>query len=189
MPIGSAEPLEAIRPPGHSGGAVPELHRSSLFARRISRCRGPPGVRMRSVCRDRRLSTQRADKPEPPVVIRQNKHPNRQSQCDRQTAWGSLPTGPIRPSHCAACNAAGCTTVAAVSTGRIPPERTAKLLAKKYLGPTQALFPRPPIAPVSPGASLCPSGNQRGRQQPEFIESRNGSTGLPQKSSWITPSG
>ena len=37
-----------------------------------------------------------------------------------------------------------------------------KSLGKKNLEPTQACFPRPPIAPLSPGASLCPSGNQKG---------------------------
>ncbi len=39
---------------------------------------------------------------------------------------------------------------------------TAKSLLKKNLDPTQACFPGPPIAPVSPGASLCPSGNETG---------------------------
>ena len=42
------------------------------------------------------------------------------------------------------------------------PTDTAKSLLKKNLEPTQACFPRPPIAPVSPGASLCPSGNETG---------------------------
>jgi len=44
-----------------------------------------------------------------------------------------------------------------------------------------------PLCP--PGQSLCPSGNQGAAVTCKCFESRNGSTGLPQKSSWITSLG
>jgi hypothetical protein len=44
-----------------------------------------------------------------------------------------------------------------------------------------------PLCP--PGQSLCPSGNQGAAVTCKCLESRNGSTGLPQKSSWITSLG
>jgi len=52
----------AICSPEHSGGAVPDLHRCSLFALRyISRCQGPPCVLGRSLRVLDTLSTNAAD--------------------------------------------------------------------------------------------------------------------------------
>jgi len=51
---------------------------------------------------------------------------------------------------------------------------------KKTINPPQAAAPPPPIAPMTPGASLCPSGNQGAAVTCGSLESRNGSTGLSQ---------
>ena len=127
----------------------------------------------------------------PPMPLSERRHNCflRQSLRGWRNPWKSLPVASSATSNRAGCEGAASTIGTARPTITVSLTGTPKSLGEKNLEPTQALFPRPPIAPVSPGASLCPSGNQWGRQQPEFIESRIGSTGLSQKSSWITPSG
>ncbi len=162
MSAGTIEPRSAVRSPGHSGGAVPELHRSSLFARGISRCSGPPVVRERSLRPQVSLSTWRAAGSGTPVANSPHDRCSRQGSRSRRIRWQSLPVMPLPASKSAACEGGDRTTGATALTITLSLTGTPKSLAKKYLAPIQALFPRPPIAPVSPGASLCPSGNQGG---------------------------
>ena len=59
----------------------------------------------------------------------------------------------------------------------------------KILG-THSSHPRTDAdSPPVPRGITVPVGQPRGRQQPEYFESRNGSTGLSQRSSWIKPRG
>jgi len=62
--------------------------------------------------------------------------------------------------------------------GSIYPKRRAARLRKKCDGHLQAASIPPPIAHMTPGASLCPSGNQGATVTCGSLESRNGSTGL-----------
>ena len=63
-------------------------------------------------------------------------------------------------------------------------------MPEKYLGRRSSrVRSSPPIAHLSPGASLCPSGNQGAAATCRSLESRNGSTGLPQKVRGSQPRG
>ena len=122
-----------------------------------------------------RRAFERQSTPGPQAVNERGAFPeDRRSQADhRDTLTGKLPvvgsgrgqTLPVEAN--AAIDSAGYlarphTTVAVAAAGISCLTERPKSLGKKNLEPTQACFPRPPIAPLSPGASLCPSGNQKG---------------------------
>jgi hypothetical protein len=172
--------LEHSRPrsPGHSGGAVPESHRSSLFARHPQpRTRGHQ-IRRRSLTVVRGLSSCEASAATTGTVS--------------HAACGGVKDCRLRRNAGGSC--AGCTaarrTVVARRTHRIScPQHATSPRAENTCCRSRA-FPPPADSPsCPPGQSLCPSGNQGAAATCQCFESRNGSTGLPQDGSWIMTSG
>jgi len=143
---GSTQPTST---PGHSGGAVPESHRSSLFARRG---RGPePGHQSQGAeCRERATNVNQNGR------SRAARRVFHAAPSARQTLTVAGEKASILEG-----GAASRRTPCAVGTHRNPDAtRTRKCRRRKNLGGVQARLPKSPIAHVSPGASLCPSGNQ-----------------------------
>lgn len=162
--MASKQPTSA---PGHSGGAVPDSHRRSLFA-----------------------GTEQELAPATRVVA-------------------------AMYLRCRACQASSCRPCVASCAGRAttPAEnvRVVRSCAAQFVHakPPAFLTQRAALSRVvkntwrhssrfrpsadsplcPPGQSLCPSGNQGAAVTCKCFESRNGSTGLPQKSSWTTSLG
>jgi hypothetical protein len=137
------------RTPGHSGGAVPESHRSSLFAGRKQPLSSGHQSRWQSL----------------PVAVGLSITAAPAMAPSRFAAARSAPGKPCRSRlivtrRCDGRARLRCTVRLRGIDGSLDATRSRESPLEKSLGLAQAAFTGAPIAPMSPGASLCPSGNQ-----------------------------
>ena len=135
--------------PGHSGGAVPDSHRSSLFAGWKQLFPLGHQSRWKSLLVAGGVSITRAWARSPARFDF--------SRSDRGKPCGSRMAVPRRFAGRARLRR---TVRQDGIDGSLNAMRSRKSPLEKYLGLAQAAFTGAPIAPMSPGASLCPSGNQ-----------------------------
>ena len=164
--------------PEHSGGAVPDSHRSSLFAGRTQLRMTGHQSRWRSVPIRPTLSTVPAGRRMTGKVSRGAGH-----------EWQTLPVG--KPSTVKNCGSYG-------AAPHEPKVRSARhcfadahglWAAKHNERAPSSRFVSTADSPHVPRGITVPVGQPGGDSHLRFFESRNGSTGLSQKSSWITTSG
>jgi hypothetical protein len=165
-------------PPEHSGGAVPESHRSSLFAGWEQQFPTDHQSAWWSLSITASLST----KPTP------SGHPAGFTTGEAQTvkicrSEASLPSSrsgrawPRRRDGTVGAHGSSCP----MRSPSCPREKTAEHV--------QAGSIPPPIAPMSPGASICPSGNQGAAATCNFRVTEWLDRPVAKKRSWITTSG
>jgi hypothetical protein len=164
--------------PGHSGGAVPDSHRSSLFAgdgqlpttghQSRRECIGP-GTEV-NAC-GRRPHDPQSLPAAPRLLV--NLADGVRSAREAVTVARRRAARPLRP----------------CLRGSLDATRTCDSPSKKRGELAQAVGATPPIATSVPRGITVPVGQPGGGSNLRSLESRTGSTGLPRKSSWITTSG